>query len=153
LTEVDESIVAADPMSNWMPLYLTETIKHYYLNGVGEVCNENQTLADWFDFAKFTANWYGQGNFWSWNQLSGSAIAWYIGADTNWDSYYSDTYTYITATTLRAVQTQLSVRNRAQVATTAAAALSAATYAASHSPLTLRGYLGPAQKRFTWPRP
>ncbi|HTV92724.1 MAG TPA: hypothetical protein VMG98_08410 [Verrucomicrobiae bacterium] len=148
LTEVDESIVAADPMSNWMPLYLTETIKHYYLNGVGEICNENQTTADYFDFEGYTEQWYGNEWFWTWNQLNGSAIAWYLGVDDNWDSYYSDTYTYITATTLQAVQAR--VRDFTKVMPTATEALTAATYAMARAPLRMPVQRRAARHRTTW---
>jgi hypothetical protein len=125
LTEVDETIVAADPMNNWLPFYLSQSIKHYYLNGVGEVCNENQSTGDYFDYEDYGDNW-----LWSFNYYLGGAIAWYAGVDTNYDSYYSDTYTYITETSLTAVDAR--VRDFAKSAPTAAQALTAMTYQLAH---------------------
>jgi len=149
LTEVDENIVAADPMSNWMPLYLTEKIKHYYLNGVGEICNENQTTADYFDFEDYNEGWYGYDWFWTYNQVNGSAIAWYLGIDNNWDSYYSDTYTYVTVTTLQAVQAR--IRDFAKVMPTASEALTAATYSIAHAPFAWYRHRPTAHnQRFIW---
>lgn len=131
LSEADESIVAADPMDNWLPLYMTETIKHYYLNGVGEICNENQATQYYFDFESI-----GYIDLWSYNGGIGGAIAWYDGIDDNYDTTFSDTYTYITNTSLQAVA--LRVRDFTKVAPTAAMELSETTYALAHGGLAHR---------------
>jgi hypothetical protein len=125
LSEADESVTVADPMNSFLPFYTTETIKHYYLNGVGEVCNENQTLADYFD---------GDTNFFYWftsyNYQLGGAISWYAGVDTNYDSDFEDTYTYITVTSLTAANAR--VRDFTKAAPAAAQALTAMTYNLAH---------------------
>ncbi|HTV93490.1 MAG TPA: hypothetical protein VMG98_12315 [Verrucomicrobiae bacterium] len=125
LSEADESVTAADPMNSFLPLYVTETIKHYYLNGVGEVCNENQTLADYFDGDTYYYYW-----FTSYNYQLGGAIAWYAGTDENYDSDFDDTYTYITTTSLTAANAR--VRDFTKAAPAAAQALTAMTYNLAH---------------------
>jgi len=135
LSEVDESIVLADPMDDYLPLYTTEMIRHFYLNGVGEICNENQTTADIFDgvVEGFYIGATGGPPVWSFQTTAGGAIAWYAGYDTDWDSYFSDTYTYITVTTLSAEAAR--VRSVASALPAAAQALTAATYAIAHAPM------------------
>ncbi|HUA10358.1 MAG TPA: hypothetical protein VMA98_13910 [Candidatus Acidoferrales bacterium] len=125
LTEADESVVIADPMDNWLPFYTQETVKHYYLNGVGEVCNENQETNDWFDGDTYYYYW-----FTAYNYELGGAISWYAGQDNTFDSLFSDTYTYITQTSLSAASAR--TRNFTKAATTAAAALTAMTYHLEH---------------------
>ncbi len=125
LSEADESVTAADPMNSFLPFYTTEMIKHYYLNGVGEVCNENQVVADYFDGDTYYYNW-----FTSYNYQLGGAISWYAGVDTNYDSYFVDTYTYITQTSLTAANAR--VRDFTKAAPAAAQALTAMTYNLAH---------------------
>jgi hypothetical protein len=136
LTEVDESVVIADPMSTWISFYTKETIKHYYLNGVGEICNENVTYLYVFDYyisSPSAIDTPTGGDIWAQAYGQGAALAWYLGVDQNWDSFYSDTYTYITQTTLTAVQSR--VRDFTKVMPAAAQSLTAATYTAARSPM------------------
>jgi hypothetical protein len=149
LSEADETVVAADPMSDWQPFYVHETIKHYYLNGVGEICNENQTLYDYFesynDISPTTHNWF------SFSLGVGSAINWYTGYDTNWDSDYYDTYTFITQTTLTAVAAR--VRNFTSVMPTATQALTAASYALARARITRAPHFVRSTMKHAWKTP
>jgi hypothetical protein len=119
LTEIDETRVIADPMEMLTPLYTRETLKHYFLNGVGEICDENQ-IVDYI----YNGETFGTSDFFSYSQLVGGAIEWYLGQDTSYGVSVADTFTYITNTTLTA--TQLRVRNMAAVLPTATQAVSAA---------------------------
>lgn len=145
LTEVDETIVSADPMEDWQPFYTSSLVKHYYLNGVGEVCNENQSSYDLFDGLEASLG-YGWAEFWSYNQLPGGALAWYTGLDDNYDSSFSDTYTYITDTSLKAVSAK--VRDFTKVAPTAAMELTETTYALAHGGLGHRLLLHRTAREF-----
>jgi len=127
LSEADESVTVADPMDDFLPFYATETIKHYYLNGVGEICNENQTTSDWFDGDTYNFYWFS-----SYNYYLGSAISYYADYDTNYDSQFSDYYTYITQTSLTAANAR--TRDFTKAAATAAQALTAMTYHLAHGP-------------------
>jgi hypothetical protein len=127
LSEADESLTAADPMNSFLPFYTTETIKHYYLNGVGEVCNENQNTVYVFAGDNVTSNYYWVAAF---NYQLGGALAWYAGSDTNYNSYFDDTYTYITVTSLTAANAR--VRDFTKAAPAAAQALTAMTYYLAH---------------------
>lgn len=133
IDEVDESVVVGDPLGDWGPFYASETIKHYYVTGVGEVCNENQTLTDWFDAAD-TGYFYNSNSFVTFNGFAGGAIAYYEGVDPNWDSDYSDTYTYLTAETLNQIAKR--VRDFTQVMPAATAALTIASRAMAHARMT-----------------
>jgi hypothetical protein len=111
LTEADETVIIADPASVWNDNYYTnETIKHYYLSGVGEICNE--TLLIGAAYGAFPPNYYlnvpTNPNF-----------------NTTYRTYIGTQWTYLTSTTLTATST----RRRE-----AAQAFSAATYALMHTP-------------------
>jgi hypothetical protein len=140
LSEATEVLTVADPMDGYSPLYTTENIKHYYLNGVGEICNENQLTQYYFD-----GDTYGQNEFWTYNEYAGSAISWYLGFDVNYDSYYSDTFTYITATSLTA--TAARVRDITQALPATAQALSAIDYVLARTALSKRHLLKPKKPR------
>jgi hypothetical protein len=140
LSEATEVLTVADPMDGYSPLYTTENIKHYYLNGVGEICNENQLTQYYFD-----GDTYGQNEFWTYNEYAGSAISWYLGFDVNYDSYYSDTFTYITATSLTA--TAARVRDITQALPATAQALSAVDYVLARTALSKRHLLKPKKPR------
>jgi hypothetical protein len=140
LSEATETITVADPLSSYYPLYSTENIKHYYLNGVGEICNENQLTQYYLDGGDF-----GDISFWTYNIGNGSVISWYLGVDVNYDSSYSDTFTYITQTTL--TSTAARVRNLTEVLPAASQALSAAAYVMARTALSKRHLLKPKKPR------
>jgi hypothetical protein len=111
LREAVETVILADPGQDWNLYYYTQqVIDHYYLDGVGEICNENVTTAVEYD-AGFT-NYYL-------NLPSNS------GFNTQYGTLLATTWSYVTATTLTAT----SARRRE-----AAQAFSAATYALAHAP-------------------
>ncbi|MGB6986137.1 MAG: hypothetical protein WBD74_09225 [Candidatus Aquilonibacter sp.] len=107
LTEADETVILADPGEDWNQFYYaTQTITHYYLDGVGEICNKNVLVAAMYDNHDFTS--------------------YYLGSDTSYDTFAGTTWSYVTATTLMAT----SARRRE-----AAAAFTMATYALAHGPM------------------
>ena len=112
LTEADETVIVADPASDWNAMYYSnQTIKHYYLDGVGEICNEDVLIG-----AAYNA----------------SPLNYYLNVPTNpnfntsYVTYSGTQWTYLTATTLTATSTRR--RESAQ-------AFSAAMYALTHVPL------------------
>lgn len=112
LREADETVILADPGQDWNQYYYAQqVIKHYYLDGVGEICNENVMTAATYD-AGFT-NYYlslpSNSNF-----------------NTQYDTLLQTTWSYVTATTLTAT----SARRRES-----AQAFTAATYAMAHAPM------------------
>ncbi len=112
LTQADETVILADPGQDWNQYYYAmQTITHYYLDGVGEICNQNALVATVYDmgFTNYYLNVPGNSNY-----------------DTNYDTVAGTTWTYLTATTLTAT----SVRRRE-----AAAAFTLATYALAHGPM------------------
>jgi hypothetical protein len=115
LTEADETVVVADPASDWNGVYYSnQTIKHYYLDGVGEICNDDVMIAASYDASSL--NYYL-------NVPSNTNF------NTSYTTYFGTQWTYLTATTLTAT----SARRRE-----AASAFAAATYALIHGPLHLR---------------
>jgi len=115
LTEADETVIVADPASDWNGVYYSnQTIKHYYLDGVGEICNEDVMTAA--SYSASSLNYYL-------NVPSNSNF------NTSYITFSGTQWTYLTATTLTAT----SARRRE-----AASAFSAATYALMHAPMHLR---------------
>ncbi len=115
LTEADETLIVADPASDWNAMYYSnQTIKHYYLDGVGEICNEDVLIGAAYN--AYPLNYYlnvpSNHNF-----------------NTSYTTYAGTQWTYLTATTLTAT----SARRRE-----AASAFTAATYALMHAPIQLR---------------
>ncbi|MGB6984448.1 MAG: hypothetical protein WBD74_00585 [Candidatus Aquilonibacter sp.] len=116
LSEADETIVFADPMADWSTLYSMQTIQHYYLAGVGEICNED------------TANYvFPEG---------GSMLEWYDGVDQDWDTEAFSQWAYVTSTSLTAYLAH--GRTMTQALPAAAAALQAASYVMSHLAMRVR---------------
>lgn len=112
LREADETVIFADPGQDWNEFYYSQqVIKHYYLDGVGEICNENVMTAAIYDagFTNYYLNLPSNSNF-----------------STQYDTLLQTTWSYVTATTLTAT----SARRRE-----AAQAFSAATYALAHAPM------------------
>jgi hypothetical protein len=113
LTEADETLIVADPASDWNAMYYSnQTIKHYYLDGVGEICNEDLLIGAAYN--AYPLNYYlnvpSNPNF-----------------NTSYTTYSGTQWTYLTATTLTAT----SARRRE-----ASAAYSVATYALAHAPMS-----------------
>ncbi|MGD0969173.1 MAG: hypothetical protein ABR949_12915 [Candidatus Aquilonibacter sp.] len=113
LTEADETLIVADPASDWNAMYYSnQTIKHYYLDGVGEICNEDVLIGAAYN--AYPLNYYlnvpSNPNF-----------------NTSYTTYSGTQWTYLTATTLTAT----SARRRE-----ASAAFSIATYALAHAPMS-----------------
>jgi hypothetical protein len=134
LSEADESVVVADPMEYWSAFYTTMAIKHYYLAGVGEVCNENVSY-QWSmpdggpaPFPQITTE--------------GALIPWYQGTDNDYYISVSDTFTFVTATTLTA--TYAHRRDFAQALPATARAFEAASY------VLARSHLRKPISRFRW---
>ncbi len=128
LREADETIVVADPMADPMlganfGYYTSQLIAHYYLDGVGEICNENTYYE--VDFFNDVLDAY-------FNVASNSSYSpgYKTVAQTIWQ--------YVTATTL----TASSARRRE-----ASAAFTAATYAMAHAPMYRK-----ARSSSIWPR-
>ncbi|MGA7746687.1 MAG: hypothetical protein WCC70_12400 [Candidatus Aquilonibacter sp.] len=112
LSEADETVIVADPASDWNAMYYSnQTIKHYYLDGVGEICNENVYIGA--SYNAYPLNYYlnvpSNPNF-----------------NTSVTTVSGTQWTYLTATTLTAT----SARRRES-----AQAFTAATYALFHAPL------------------
>jgi hypothetical protein len=106
LREAVETVILADPGQDWnTDYYATQTITHYYLDGVGEICNQNVYSTAEYD-AGFTS--------------------YYLNDQTTYDTLAGTTWTYLTATTLTATN----ARRRE-----AAAAFTMATYAFAHGPM------------------
>lgn len=125
LTEADETVIIADPGMDFNQYYYAaQAIKHYYLDGVGEICNENVLTADTYD-AGFN-NYYLN-------------IPTNPGYNTSIDSMVQTQWTYLTATTL----TASSARRR-----DASAAFSIATYALAHAPMRQRFKWTDSRRRF-----
>jgi hypothetical protein len=128
LREADETIVVADPMADPtlganFGYYTSQLIAHYYLDGVGEICNQNTYYeVDFFD----------------------DVLDAYFNVPTN--PLYSPGYKtvaqtiwqYVTATSL----TASSARRRE-----ASVAFTAATYAMAHAPMFRK-----ARSPSAWPR-
>ena len=111
LREADETVILADPAQDWNQYYYAkQVIKHYYLDGVGEICNENVMTAATYDagFTNYYLNLPSNSNF-----------------NTQYETLLQTTWTYLTATTLTAT----SAKRRE-----AASAFSAATYALARAP-------------------
>ena len=127
LTEADETVILADPGEDWNQFYYaTQTINHYYLDGVGEVCNENVLVGasyDNYDFTNYYLNVPGNPDY-----------------DTTIDTFAGTTWSYVTATSLMAT----SARRRE-----AAAAFTLATYALAHGPMPA---LSKRAQRVNWMR-
>jgi hypothetical protein len=126
-----ESIVQADPMGTWLPFYSTTTVDHYYIDGVGEVCNEVVSTEDWFAaWGTPGANNYEYNDgppVWSFGSNLSGALGWYAGSDANFSSYYSDTYTYLTSASI--LQSAARTRSITQALPAASNMLTATTYA------------------------
>ena len=124
LSEADETVILADPQQDWnMYYYSGQVIKHYYLDGVGEICNENVLTAAVYDAG--AQNYYLN-------------IPTNPNYNTQYDTILQTTWTYVTATTLTAT----SARRRE-----AAAAFTLATYALAHGPMpAIRRPLDPRHK-------
>jgi hypothetical protein len=125
LTEADETLIVADPASDWNAMYYSnQTIKHYYLDGVGEICNEDVLIGAAYN--AYPLNYYlnvpSNHNF-----------------NTSYTTYAGTQWTYLTATTLTAT----SARRRE-----AASAFTAATYALMHAPIQLRLNANNPQRKF-----
>lgn len=121
LREADETIVLADPMAGLAvspalpPLnfgyYTSQSIRHFYLDGVGEICNGNVTYQVSFhsDPPSYYANLPDNTNY-----------------DPNYRTATETVWQYVTATSLTAT----SARRRA-----ASQAFTAATYMFAHAPM------------------
>jgi hypothetical protein len=112
LREAVETVILADPGQDWNEYYYAmQTITHYYLDGVGEICNENVLTAATYDagFTNYYLNVPSNSNY-----------------NTQYDTLLQTTWTYLTATTLTAT----TARRRE-----AAAAFTMATYALAHGPM------------------
>jgi hypothetical protein len=112
LSEAKETVIVADPASDWNGVYYSnQTITHYYLDGVGEICNEDLMTAA--SYSAYPLNYYlnvpSNPNF-----------------NTSYQTFSGTQWTYLTATTLTAT----SARRRE-----AAQTFSAATYALAHEPI------------------
>jgi hypothetical protein len=114
-SEADETILIADPNEDYnIGYYSSQAIKHYYLDGVGEVCNENvgyQVAYD-SDPTDYYFNVPTNPNY-----------------DPNYDTTQQTIWQYVTATTLTAT----SARRRA-----ATQAFAAATYAFARASMSTR---------------
>jgi hypothetical protein len=105
-------VIDADPASDWNAMYYSnQTITHYYLDGVGEICNEDVLIGAAYNAAplNYYLNVPTNPNF-----------------NTSYITYSGTQWTYLTATTLTAT----SARRRES-----AQAFTAATYALFHAPL------------------
>lgn len=116
LREADETIVVADPMADPtlganFGYYTSQLIAHYYLDGVGEICNENT---------------YYEVDFFSDNLDAYFNVATNPQYSPGYKTVAQTIWQYVTATTL----TASSVRRRE-----ASAAFTAATYAMAHAPI------------------
>ena len=116
LSEADETIVIADPMADWNPLYSSETIEHYYLAGVGEICNDETGSYVFAD--------------------DGSMLGWYSSTDYDYDTLAVTQWAYVTSTSLTAMLAH--GRSVTQALPAAAAAFQAASYVVSHSAMHAR---------------
>jgi hypothetical protein len=114
LTEADETIVQADPLADWNPLYTTETIRHFYLAGVGEICNGE------------TGNYL---------YLDESALAWYSGSNQGWSTSSFTQWVYVTSASLQAA---LARRGTTAALSATAAGFQAASYLANRSAMHMR---------------
>jgi hypothetical protein len=126
LTEADETLIVADPASDWNAMYYSnQTIKHYYLDGVGEICNEDVLIGAAYNAAplNYYLNVPSNHNF-----------------NTSYTTYAGTQWTYLTATTLTAT----SARRRE-----AASAFTAATYALMHAPIQLPLNANNQQRKFS----
>ncbi|HTV91571.1 MAG TPA: hypothetical protein VMG98_02545, partial [Verrucomicrobiae bacterium] len=88
LREADETVILADPGQDWnLDYYTKQIIKHYYLDGVGEICNENVMTAATYDagFTNYYLNLASNPNY-----------------NTQYETSLQTTWTYLTATTLTA---------------------------------------------------
>ena len=111
LTEADETVILADPAVDYNQMYYSnQVIKHYYLNGVGEICNETTLIGAAYQasFDNYYTNLPTNPNY-----------------NTTYTTYLGTQWTYLTSTTLMATN----ARRRE-----AAQAFSAATYALAHVP-------------------
>ncbi len=112
LSEADETVILADPGQDWNEFYYaSQAIRHFYLDGVGEICNQNVLAATAYDG--------GYTNYYL--NVPGNAAY-----DTNYDTVAGTTWSYVTASSLTAT----SARRRE-----AAQAFAAATYALARAPM------------------
>lgn len=107
LTEVDESLVVYDLMGEWYGNYMNFAYKHYYENGVGEVCT-NEVLHLW--------------------TMDGYFSDWVNGTDQNWDTEDLTKWSWLTSAG-SSVAPASRVRASSQTMATASTDLSAATMA------------------------
>ncbi|MGC2131072.1 MAG: hypothetical protein WA629_13365 [Candidatus Aquilonibacter sp.] len=114
ISEAVETVVLADPMQDWnIGYYTSQTINHYYLDGVGEVCSEYVMYQVSFDSGptSYYVNVAGNPDY-----------------DTDYVTTAQTVWIYATASTLTAT---------AQRRRLALQAFSAATSAMARAPLNL----------------